>query len=66
MPLFARERTQADAEHKCRDWLPDAASRVTRVTQKTEVVWESFHGQRNKDEGDHDKVQDYGIPKDAR
>ena len=38
--LFAWEKSEAEAGQKAREWLPDVASRVVRVTQKTEVVEE--------------------------
>ena len=52
VPLFAREKTREEAEKKAREWLVDAASRVVRVTQSTEVVWE------NKEAGQEDRYVD--------
>lgn len=41
VPLFAREKTSADAQGKMRDWLGGTKSRVVKVTQTMEVVTES-------------------------
>lgn len=40
VPLFAREKDVDEAKHKAQDWLPNARSRVVRVTQTVEVVEE--------------------------
>jgi hypothetical protein len=49
--LFAREKTHADAETKAREWLTDARSRVVKVTQNTEVVWENHRNQETGNRG---------------
>lgn len=43
VPLFAWERSADEAQRKAREWLPDVRSRVQRVTQQTEVIWESSY-----------------------
>jgi hypothetical protein len=39
--LFSHEPTSQGAEAKAREWLRESRSRVVKVTQKTEVVWQS-------------------------
>jgi hypothetical protein len=42
VPLFAREATADEAKHKAQEWLPNAHSRVVKVTQTIEVVEEYY------------------------